>query len=53
MRCSKCAKLRAELAEAERRGDQTKATDCRVLLRRHPEHDGVAVEGEPERWGRP
>lgn len=53
MSCSRCAELRAELADAARRGDQTKATDCRVLLRRHPKHDGVPVEGEAERWGRP
>ncbi|WP_414506116.1 hypothetical protein [Streptomyces sp. NEAU-L66] len=43
MNCDKCQKLRAELAEAERIGDQTRAVDCRVLLRRHPQHDGVPV----------
>ncbi|RXS85709.1 hypothetical protein EST92_07025 [Streptomyces sp. TM32] len=44
MSCAKCRTLRAELADAERSGDKTKAVDCRVLLRRHPQHDGVPVE---------
>ncbi|MCF3174589.1 hypothetical protein IPZ61_14810 [Streptomyces sioyaensis] len=50
MSCDKCRTLRAELAEAERSGDKTKAVDCRVLLRRHPQHDGVPVEREGEQW---
>ncbi|MGW3271396.1 hypothetical protein ACWDFH_07955 [Streptomyces kronopolitis] len=44
--CDECRTLRAELADAVRRGDKSKAVDCRVLLRRHPQHDGVPVEGE-------
>lgn len=44
MSCTECKKLRAALAEAEQTGDQTKAIDCRVLLRRHPQHDGTPVE---------
>ncbi|GGN54828.1 hypothetical protein ACFXN2_27225 [Streptomyces kronopolitis] len=46
MNCDECRTLRAELADAVRRGDKSKAVDCRVLLRRHPQHDGVPVEGE-------
>ncbi|MEU7429319.1 hypothetical protein AB0B07_00265 [Streptomyces sioyaensis] len=42
--CTKCVALERELEAAERAGDQTKAVDCRVLLRRHPQHDGVPVE---------
>lgn len=49
--CTTCHTLRAELAEAERNGDQTKAVDCRVLLRRHPQHDDVPIESKGERWG--
>lgn len=44
MSCTKCVGLERELEAAERAGDQTKAVDCRVLLRRHPQHDGVPVE---------
>ncbi|MFF7700032.1 hypothetical protein [Streptomyces lydicus] len=44
MSCEACRALEAELAEAERSGNRTKAVDCRVLLRRHPRHDGVPVE---------
>ncbi|MEU3987978.1 hypothetical protein [Streptomyces platensis] len=48
MSCTTCDALRAELATAERHGDRSKAVDCRVLLRRHPEHDDVPVEGTAE-----
>ncbi|MFE7544433.1 hypothetical protein [Streptomyces platensis] len=44
MSCTKCVELQRDLEAAERAGDQTKAVDCRVLLRRHPQHDGAAVE---------
>ncbi|MGW8556840.1 hypothetical protein [Streptomyces tubercidicus] len=50
MSCPKCEELRAELAKAERSGGQSKVTDCRVLLRRHPRHDNAPVgekKGEP------
>ncbi|PBC84246.1 hypothetical protein SAMN05428945_1122 [Streptomyces sp. 2224.1] len=46
MNCEKCRTLEAELADAVRRGDKTKAVDCRVLLRRHPQHDGGPVESK-------
>lgn len=49
MRCTTCDTLRAVLALAERNGDRSKAVDCRVLLRRHPEHDDVPVERKAER----
>lgn len=42
--CAKCSYLQGELEAAERARDQTRAVDCRVLLRRHPQHDGVPVE---------
>ncbi|MCZ1008171.1 hypothetical protein [Streptomyces lydicus] len=51
MSCDECRRLRAELAAAVRNGDKSKAVDCRVLLRRHPQHDGVPVESEAEQWG--
>ncbi|BDH13321.1 hypothetical protein HOK021_45000 [Streptomyces hygroscopicus] len=43
MSCTKCVELERELAAAEKAGDRTRAVDCRVLLRRHPEHDDVPV----------
>ncbi|MFE6737608.1 hypothetical protein [Streptomyces tubercidicus] len=49
MSCPTCDALRKELAAAERNGDPSKAVDCRVLLRRHPEHGDVPVEGKAER----
>ncbi|MFI0902506.1 hypothetical protein ACH4TE_03015 [Streptomyces sioyaensis] len=42
--CTKCAELERDVKAAERARDRSKAVDCRVLLRRHPQHDGVAVE---------
>ncbi|MGA5559896.1 hypothetical protein ACPCUV_01705 [Streptomyces platensis] len=55
MTCTTCDTLRALMALAERHGDRSKAVDCRVLLRRHPEHDDVPVEkraeGKSERQG--
>lgn len=44
MSCRKCDHLRGELADAEASGDKSKAVDCRVLLRRHPDHNGTPVE---------
>lgn len=44
MSCTKCVELERELEAAERARDQTRAVDCRVLLRRHPQHDEVPVE---------
>ncbi|MEU3600685.1 hypothetical protein ABZ714_18495 [Streptomyces sp. NPDC006798] len=41
--CRECERLRALLEEARRAGDVSRAVDCRVLLRRHPAHDGVPV----------
>ncbi|MFE7540131.1 hypothetical protein [Streptomyces platensis] len=49
MSCTTCDTLRAVLALAERNGDRSRAVDCRVLLRRHPEHDDVPVEKKTER----
>lgn len=48
--CTACTELERELAAAERAGDLTKAVDCRVLLRRHPRHDGepVAIGALPQ-----
>jgi hypothetical protein len=41
--CRVCAELKKELTEAESAGDHSKATDCTVLLRRHPAHDSTPV----------
>ncbi|QKM69295.1 hypothetical protein EWI31_20425 [Streptomyces tsukubensis] len=41
--CRKCANLRAGLKRAVRRGNASRVIDYRVLLRRHPQHDGVPV----------
>ncbi|SDQ97350.1 hypothetical protein SAMN05216511_1123 [Streptomyces sp. KS_16] len=43
MSCTTCTDLEQALAAAEKAGDRTRAVDCRVLLRRHPAHDGVPV----------
>jgi hypothetical protein len=34
--CPVCARLRREEREAAARGDHSRATDCRVLIARHP-----------------
>ncbi|MFJ4697834.1 MULTISPECIES: hypothetical protein [unclassified Streptomyces] len=39
--CPTCRRLRAEEREAVARGDHSRATDCRVLIARHP-HEGAA-----------
>lgn len=44
MSCTKCADLERELEAADKAGDQSRAVDCRVLLRRHPQHEDVPVE---------
>ncbi|MFI1015496.1 hypothetical protein [Streptomyces sp. NPDC020965] len=41
--CLLCRRLRDRLRRAVRDGDETTAADCRVLLRRHPQHDDVPV----------
>ncbi|MFI1018077.1 hypothetical protein [Streptomyces sp. NPDC020965] len=41
--CLPCRRLRDRLRTANRVGDESTAVDCRVLLRRHPRHDGVPV----------
>jgi hypothetical protein len=40
--CPRCAELRREEAAAESAGDHSRATDCRVLIKRHP-HEGEGV----------
>ncbi|NEA40202.1 hypothetical protein [Streptomyces sp. SID11385] len=40
--CPVCTKLAREEREAVSRGDQSRATDCRVLIARHP-HGGEAA----------
>ncbi|MFI9076086.1 hypothetical protein ACIGW8_06210 [Streptomyces sioyaensis] len=40
VKCARCAELARALADAEEAGDQSKAVDCRVLIGRHPHHDG-------------
>lgn len=36
--CVECARLAREKESARKAGDLSKATDCAVLLRRHPDH---------------
>ncbi|MET8558853.1 hypothetical protein ABZV64_28410 [Streptomyces sp. NPDC004959] len=40
--CPTCRRLRAEEREAAGRGDHSRATDCRVLIARHPHAGAVA-----------
>ncbi|EDY44888.1 hypothetical protein SSBG_02787 [Streptomyces sp. SPB074] len=37
--CVRCAELRRQEVVAESVGDYSRATDCRVLIKRHP-HEG-------------
>ncbi|SCE06078.1 hypothetical protein GA0115252_12896 [Streptomyces sp. DfronAA-171] len=37
--CGRCAELRRQEVAAEAVGDYSRATDCRVLIKRHP-HEG-------------
>ncbi|MCX4451719.1 hypothetical protein [Streptomyces sp. NBC_01789] len=39
MACARCARLREEEAQARKDGDHSAATDCRVLVGRHPHRD--------------
>ncbi|KWT61044.1 hypothetical protein ADL21_15480 [Streptomyces albus subsp. albus] len=36
--CTGCLELARALVAALKVGDQSKATDCQVLIRRHPDH---------------
>ncbi|GAA2118407.1 hypothetical protein [Streptomyces synnematoformans] len=36
--CEKCAQLAEDRRAARNRGDHSAATDCSVLIRRHPDH---------------
>ncbi|MEU7316156.1 hypothetical protein [Streptomyces sp. NPDC007083] len=36
--CAECARLERVRDAARRAGDFSRATDCAVLLRRHPDH---------------
>ena len=38
--CAECARLERERESARTAGDWSRVTDCAVLLRRHPDHDG-------------
>ncbi|MFH8346199.1 hypothetical protein [Streptomyces sp. NPDC018045] len=46
--CAGCAELARALAVALKAGDRSRATDCRVLIRRHPDH-GVPPVGTDDR----
>ncbi|MFF5563570.1 hypothetical protein ACFY7Z_15945 [Streptomyces sp. NPDC012623] len=46
--CATCLTLKEELASAERAGDRSRALDCVVLLRRHPDHGASPVAAPPE-----
>lgn len=47
--CVHCEELRREEKEALAASDPSRATDCRVLRNRHPNHDDppTATAGEP------
>ncbi|MFI0262897.1 hypothetical protein ACH4OW_28120 [Streptomyces sp. NPDC017056] len=50
--CVGCVELARALAVALEAGDRSRASDCRVLIRRHPEHGCVPdddSQGVPER----
>ncbi|WBB59628.1 hypothetical protein O7599_29345 [Streptomyces sp. WMMC500] len=36
--CETCGRLDQERRDARNRGDHSAATDCSVLIRRHPDH---------------
>ncbi|EFL00034.1 predicted protein [Streptomyces sp. SPB78] len=44
--CTRCDELRDEERRAEAALDTSRATDCRVLLRRHPHHDSRSGPAE-------
>ncbi|BBJ38945.1 hypothetical protein SSPO_016630 [Streptomyces antimycoticus] len=41
--CDACARLEREKEAARKSGDLSEATDCAVLLRRHPDHSKRAA----------
>lgn len=43
MSCAKCRRLRDEEKAATAARDFSRATDCRVLIARHPEHGTTPV----------
>lgn len=44
--CPECARLEREQEDALEARDLSKATDCAVLIRRHPDH-GEAEDSAP------
>ncbi|MFD5788549.1 hypothetical protein ACFWH1_18245 [Streptomyces sp. NPDC127037] len=46
MVCARCARLREEEEQARAAGDHSRATDCRVLLRRHPHRASASTRSE-------
>ncbi len=44
--CAGCAELARALVIALKAGDRSRATDCQVLIRRHPDH-GPGVPNPP------
>ncbi len=45
--CPGCAELARALVVALKAGDRSRATDCQVLIRRHPDHGGSGVPSLP------
>ncbi|MEW2220568.1 hypothetical protein AB0939_14935 [Streptomyces sp. NPDC006990] len=41
--CAECVRLECDREAARTVGDWSRATDCAVLLRRHPEHGAKSV----------
>ena len=47
--CAECVRLEREKEAACKAGDLSKATDCTVLLRRHPDHSKGLAPAESGR----
>ncbi|KAA6221373.1 hypothetical protein CP973_04765 [Streptomyces albofaciens JCM 4342] len=48
MECQGCLELARALVAALKAGDQSKATDCQVLIRRHPDHPALPPGHGPD-----
>ncbi|KOG62191.1 hypothetical protein ADK76_13110 [Streptomyces griseoflavus] len=49
--CMGCLELARALVAALKVGDQSKATDCQVLIRRHPDHAALPPSHLPHNHG--
>ncbi|MFI9233509.1 MULTISPECIES: hypothetical protein [Streptomyces] len=49
--CTGCLELARALVAALKAGDQSRATDCQVLIRRHPDHAAHSPGHLPQSHG--